>query len=272
MSRTARWIFIVVAVVATTVFTRLGVWQIHRLSERKAENARRVSRGALAPLRIPGDVAPSALPLGSAAADTLAWRRARITGRYDWRREVVLRDRSWKGAPGVYLVTPLVVRSGEDSAAVLVLRGWLPAPDAFHARLGYGRPDTAAGREGVSAVLFGGAPAPGLRVDTLEGPLGPHAVVGHLDPARIGRFLPYPVADLYAQVTDSTPGGSYPFRIPLPELGNGPHLSYAIQWFALALVSVVGGVIFLRLGGSGPSRAGTEEEREEGRRGRAEPR
>jgi len=283
VSRTARWIFIVTVVVVTAVFSRLGVWQLHRFSERKADNARRVARGLLPPLRIPGEAGPRDLPLVSAegaagsagdsaaaeAADTLAWRKATLTGRYDWDREVVLRDRSWQGAPGVYVLTPLVVRSGGDSAAILVLRGFLPAADAYHARLGYGRPDTAAGREGVSVTLFTGAPAPGLRVDTLDGPRGPHAVVGHLDPVRIGRLLPYPVADLYAQVTDSTPGSSYPFRVPLPELGHGPFLSYAIQWFALATISVVGGVIFLRAGPGGPGgkeagpvEAGEPEERE----------
>ncbi len=30
-----------------------------------------------------------------------------------------------------------------------------------------------------------------------------------------------------------------------PELTNGPHLSYAIQWFGIALAALVFGVIFL---------------------------
>lgn len=280
MSRTARWIFVVTVVVVTAIFTRLGIWQLHRLSERKAENARQVARRDLPPLRIPGEMGPARLPLAgtggaagaggggsaepsgpggrgpaggappeSAPRDTLAWRKALLTGRYDYGREIVIRDRSWTGAPGVYLLTPLLVRSEGDSAAVLVLRGWLPSGDAFHARLSVGRPDTAAGSREVTTLLLPGHPAQELRIDTIQGPDGPHPVVAHVDPGRLAALLPYPVADLYAQVTDSAPPGGYPVRIPLPELGNGPHLSYAIQWFALALISVVGGVIFLRASG-----------------------
>lgn len=288
MSRTARWIFVVTVVVVTAIFTRLGIWQLHRLSERKTANARQVARRDLPPLRIPGDLGPADLPMArtpgaaggaagargpaggarpdSARRDTLAWRKALLAGRYDYGREIVIRDRSWTGAPGVYLLTPLLVRSGGDSAAVLVLRGWLPSGDAFHARLSVGRPgEGAEGAEGadtasaatfreVSALLLPGHPAEELRIDTIQGPDGPHPVVAHVDPGRLAALLPYPVADLYAQVTDSAPPGGYPVRIALPELGNGPHLSYAIQWFALALISVVGGVIFLRASGGGGSR------------------
>lgn len=272
MSRLARWIFVVIVVVVTAVFTRLGIWQMNRLAERKAQNAVRVARRQLPPLRIPGDLGPGSLPLarpdttGGAesgrrrnrtvrpAVDTLVWRTVRLTGRYDWRREIVLRDRSWQEAPGGFVVTPLLVRSGDDSVAVLVIRGWLPAPDAFHVLLGHGRPDTTAGRKGVTALLQQPVRAPGERVDTIAGPDGPHPIVAHLDAARLGELLPYPVAAVYAQVTDTTPGGGYPFRVPVPALDNGPFLSYAIQWFALALISVVGGIIFLKVGGSGPSR------------------
>ncbi|HKK28624.1 MAG TPA: SURF1 family protein [Gemmatimonadota bacterium] len=261
MSRTARWIFVVTVVVVTAIFTRLGIWQLHRLAERKAENARQVARRDLPPLRIPGEMGPLELPLVGAAGttggavgaasdsarrDTLVWRKALLAGRYDYGREIVIRDRSWTGAPGVYLLTPLLVRSGGDSAAVLVLRGWLPSGDAFHARLAVGRPDTGARSRAVPTLLLPGHPAEELRIDTIQGPDGPHPVVAHVDPGRLAGLLPYPIADLYAQVTDSAPPGGYPVRIPLPELGNGPHLSYAIQWFALALISVVGGVIFLR--------------------------
>lgn len=283
MSRTARWIFVATVVVVTAVFTRLGIWQLHRLSERKAANARQVARRDLPPLRIPGEMGPAELPLAgragggpaagtggsakppeagaaggaagatadSARRDTLAWRKALLTGRYDYRREIVIRDRSWTGAPGVYLLTPLLVRSGGDSAAVLVLRGWLPSGDAFHARLAAGRPDTVARSREVSTLLLPGHREKELRIDTIRGPEGLHPVVAHVDPGRLAGLLPYPVADLYAQVTDPAPPGGYPVRIPLPELGNGPHLSYAIQWFALALISVVGGVIFLRATGGG---------------------
>jgi surfeit locus 1 family protein len=37
-------------------------------------------------------------------------------------------------------------------------------------------------------------------------------------------------------------------RVPAPALDEGPHMSYAIQWFAFATVAIVGGVAFVRAG------------------------
>ena len=33
---------------------------------------------------------------------------------------------------------------------------------------------------------------------------------------------------------------------PIPELDDGPHLSYAFQWFAFATIATVGYVILVR--------------------------
>jgi surfeit locus 1 family protein len=287
--RLLRWGFVGIVVVATALFTRLGFWQLHRLSERKAENAARRARQARPPLALPGGVALARLPLArpggadsasTARSDSLAWRSARLVGRFDWRREVVLRDRSFQGAPGVYVVTPLVVREDGDSVGIPVLRGWLPAADAFHAPLAAGRPDSAglpgAGGRGrgarggvrtpegarteegaagsmapdtVDVLLLRVPGARARRIDSLKAPDGYHPVLGHLDPRALARLIPYPVAQLYAQRTDSAGSRVFPVRVALPELTNGPHLSYAIQWFAFAVISVVGGVIFWRRGG-----------------------
>jgi cytochrome oxidase assembly protein ShyY1 len=35
-------------------------------------------------------------------------------------------------------------------------------------------------------------------------------------------------------------------RLTIPALDEGPHQSYAIQWFSFALVAVVGGVALSR--------------------------
>jgi surfeit locus 1 family protein len=34
--------------------------------------------------------------------------------------------------------------------------------------------------------------------------------------------------------------------VPLPERSDGPHLSYAIQWFAFALIALAGSVALAR--------------------------
>ncbi len=37
-----------------------------------------------------------------------------------------------------------------------------------------------------------------------------------------------------------------PSRVPPPSLTDGPHLSYALQWFGFATVFVIGFVVFAR--------------------------
>ena len=37
-----------------------------------------------------------------------------------------------------------------------------------------------------------------------------------------------------------------PLLIPEPERGDGPHLSYAIQWFTFSLLAIVGWALVVR--------------------------
>jgi surfeit locus 1 family protein len=124
------------AILVAALFVRLGLWQLDRHGQRTAANAFRSSRGALPPVRltVPGRGTATAPP-----PDSVAWRRVRVAGRFDREREMIIRSRSRDGAPGVELLTPLLI--GRDSVAdeaILVLRGWLPAPDGIRPRLSDG--------------------------------------------------------------------------------------------------------------------------------------
>jgi cytochrome oxidase assembly protein ShyY1 len=50
-------------------------------------------------------------------------------------------------------------------------------------------------------------------------------------------------------VLDGDPAshGRIPPRVPPPPLDEGPHKSYAIQWFSFAIIAVVGMFFFLRV-------------------------
>src|SRR5690606_31451284 len=63
-----------------------------------------------------------------AAPERHEYRRIRVTGTYHEAGAFLLRGRGRQGSPGVHLVTPLQLR--DVDRAVLVDRGWLPAPDA----------------------------------------------------------------------------------------------------------------------------------------------
>jgi len=199
----------IVALAIAAFFSRLGVWQLHRLAERKAANA---------DIRAARELAPVELPLHRVEPEALRDRRAHAHGVYDYTHERVWRGRTYDEAPGVALLTPLRL---SDGSAVFVDRGWVPSPDAVHV-------DATRYREGDSADVTGLAlPAPRDR--------------GDVDPQALKDSLPYAVLSIVIQLNDSTaphPTGLKRWRPPA--LDNGPHLAYAIQWFCFATIVVVG--------------------------------
>ena len=184
-----------------------GVWQLGRLEQRRARNAVLKARLALPPLEVrPG--------LG---ADSARWRRVVATGVYDFSAERTWPGRSFEGTPGVALITPLRLA---DGSAVLVDRGWVYSPDAFHV-------DHNTYREPATATVTGIALVP---------PRGR----GDVD---VAGFLPFVI-----QVVGRDPASGLPRRWPAPVFDNGPHLSYAIQWFSFALIALVGTAVMIRKG------------------------
>lgn len=209
---------------------RLGFWQLDRLEGRRARNAAVGAAGALPTLVL--DSAALAAVAESPAA--YVNRRVRVRGAYDPAGEVVLRGRAREGQPGVHLATPLRVEGG--GGAVLVNRGWAPSPDGATVRRA---PLAEPGAREVVGLLQeipvtedGGQPASAGGRDT---------TFRRLDLAAVRSRSPYAVLPLYVQqLPDAAPRDRPPFRVPPPELGEGPHLGYAIQWFSFAAIAVVG--------------------------------
>lgn len=204
----------IVALAIAAVFIRLGFWQLHRLAERKAQNAVIAAARAQPPVE---------LPEHNFRADVVRDRRAHARGTYDYVHERVWKGRTYDGAPGVALLTPLRLA---DGSAVFVDRGWVPSPDAMHV-------DAIRYREGDSADVTGLAlPAPRDR--------------GDVDPPALQDSLPYAVLAIVIQLNDSTtphPTGLKRWRPPA--LDNGPHLSYAIQWFSFGAIVIIGVAVLL---------------------------
>jgi surfeit locus 1 family protein len=192
---------------------RLGVWQLDRLHQRRAHNALLAERMAAPPLDITRSANAAGVP-----PDSLQYRRARAAGAFDFSRELVDGGKSYRGAPGVHLLTPLRVA---DGTAILVDRGWAFAPDAQTVT-------ESALVEPHSTVVEG----------VLVVPAGRRAI--RPDTLRIGYPL-FPLVLRRTAAPDSLPAG---LAIPdLPALDEGPHLSYAVQWFSFAAIALVGGVI-----------------------------
>jgi len=197
----------VVAVLVATTCVLLGRWQLDRLSQRRARNAVLAARLALPPLAVRRDL----------SADSARQRRVVADGVYDFAAERTWPGRSFQGTPGVALVTPLRL---SDGSVVLVDRGWVPSPDAFHVdHTRYREPDTAS----VTGIA-----------------LIPPRGRGDVD---VSGFVPFVI-----QLEGPDPSSGLPRRWPPPAFDDGPHLSYAIQWFSFALIALVGTAGLIRKG------------------------
>lgn len=226
MARRHVWL-LVAAVLVAGVCVRLGVWQLERLAERRSYNTTVLSASAL-----------PAVDLDSLPAGDPPYRQVIVRGRYDSGRELVLANRPRRGSPGVHILTPLV-RAGSDTA-VLVVRGWVYAPDAAHPELARWREDSARGAVGY--IRSYDAPVPGQRAATTG------AILRHLDHGAAAEALPYPLAPYLVVLTGDGADtvSERPPRLDSPALGEGPHLSYAFQWFAFAAVAIAGTLVFIR--------------------------
>jgi surfeit locus 1 family protein len=227
-------VFFVGCVLAAGIFGRLGIWQVSRLQERRAVNARTLAARALPPLMLdePGET----IGLDLARLNN---RRVRVTGRYDHAAEVVIRDQSEGGVPGVRIVTPLRPLRGD--AAILVQRGYVTSGDARRVDLAPLREE---GVKVVTGLLFA-QPDTGVQGDPLE--LDGQLTWRRIDLAALRTRLPYPIHSyVILQLPDSTLP-KLPRRDEAPALDDGPHLSYAVQWFGFAVTAlVVGGIIGFR--------------------------
>ena len=212
--------FVALALALAALFVRLGFWQLSRLEERREFNAARAE-----PLSRP-------VVRFDSLGDRLPYRRVLLEGVPDFAHEIALAGRSRNGSPGVHVFTPF--RRGADTA-VLVARGWVYAPDAATA-------DLTRFREALTSARG--------YTDTLgSGAFTPHSerprTVRRLTREAVQSLVPYPVHPVYVVLQDSA-GPAAPAPLPLPALSDGPHLGYAIQWFAFALTARVGAGIVVQ--------------------------
>jgi len=213
-------VFCLLAGLAATVFIRLGVWQLARLSERRAFNAtiEQQQRGAPIPLvELPGDTAQA------------HYRAASVEGTYDYEHELVYSNRTRRGSPGADLLTPVRI-AGRDTA-VLVNRGWVYSPDGASVDLHKWREGATARLKGYVELVTG---------DTALAVSSHPRVVRHVSRAELAAKIPYPVAPTYLIAFGDTTDLAHPARRDLPVLDDGPHRGYAMQWFSFALIAIAG--------------------------------
>jgi surfeit locus 1 family protein len=229
----SRLVLVAGFLVVAAVCARLGIWQVHRLQQRRAANE----------VALAARSAPPALLNGKPLDPSLVNRRVWVKGHYDHDRDIVLRSRTYAGVPGVEIVSPLIPEGG--GTAVLVNRGFVPSPDAVTLDPTTVREPGVRGVEGIALPLDSSGGAPFQR--------GAQRTWARLDAPMLRARLPYPIAPFVIRQTPDSALPRIPRRLDPPELDDGPHLSYAIQWFAFSVIALVFAGVFLK---QGPSSAG----------------
>lgn len=220
-----RWAgYLALVIVFAIACCSFGFWQFDRRAQALAEIARIDANYDAAPVSLT-DVVPD--PAAFDIDDR--WQVVSLRGEYLVDDEVVVRNRPNLGSSGFEVVTPFMLENG---SIFMIDRGWIA--QASNGRPGaYDAPPS--GKVEVTARLKPG-----------EGRI----------PGRTSSGNEFATIDL-DELADRVGGGSYtsaygieiqspedavspPIALPKPERDEGPHLSYALQWFVFAIMGFVG--------------------------------
>lgn len=239
---TIRWISTTLVVILGVLFLiRLGFWQLDRLEQRRAFNARVLSQIDRPMLDLNRD------KFDPADLINMEYRKVIVSGEYDHDQEILLRNQVWEYQPGYHILTPLRLKTNE---AILVDRGWIPL-DAADQLAQFHEP----GMQRVKGWIrrpqskpdFGGVPDPTLSPG--EARLSAWNIV-NLE--RIQQQVSFSLLPVYIQQMPESGWQRMPHRSqPVLQLSEGSHLGYALQFFSFAALLFLGYPFFVwrQLGG-----------------------
>lgn len=217
-----KWILSHLFVLALVVLMiNLGFWQLRRLDQRRAFND--TVRAALAqPAVDPGSTTPA------------EWARVKLRGSFRRGADVLVANRAQKDQAGYWVLSPFDTANG----TIVIDRGFVPRSLVAQGSLAQSTPPSGEvvivatvqySRHGVFATSVGSSGA-------IE--------ISQVDVARLGErwgseLLPYWAHAVSAQ-------GAPLEAVVDPTLNDGPHISYAVQWFIFSTIAIVGYPLILR--------------------------
>lgn len=223
-----RWgAYLVLVVVFAIACGLLSWWQWDRRAETLAQGALVTRNYESTPVAI-----QALLPgLGSWKAGE-EWRPVALHGHYLVHEQLLVRNRVFNGNPGFEQLVPFQL---DDGRVFVVDRGWLPigtkqdTPDHV--------PAAPTGTLTVVARLQQSEPL-------LPGRTAPRGQIPEINAARVAALAgtsgstytgAYGLLD-----SETPPPADRPAAVQEPVIDEGPHLSYAIQWIAFAVLAFLG--------------------------------
>jgi len=210
------WIPYVIGAILVVQFAGLGVWQVSRAFEKRAEQQAFSSQ--------------SGFSSWSDGVDVRPFQKLKATGHFDAEHQFLLENIIINSRLGYYVLTPLRVADG--APLLLINRGWFErSTEAIDVDSLALPPDrvTVRGRAGS-------LPKAGYRMGeavpaNAEWPI--LAVYPIID--EIAAALGEPVQPFVLLMDPEDAHGFFRHWIP-EEMGPGRHYAYALQWFAMGVV------------------------------------
>jgi surfeit locus 1 family protein len=217
-----RWHFVLLTLAAVPAFVALGFWQWHRGEHRSAQWQ---------------EFARADVPAIETTSATLArlprFAHVFVQGEFDPEHQFLLDNISHQGAPGYEVLSVLVLG---DGTRLLVNRGWVPF-SGYRDRL----PDVALAVSGSQRIA---GRLSGLPVAGIAAGVQPPALSGNWP-----RVTSFPTLEQLQQalgqpllapvlLLDADSGPGYLRDWHPPGLPPERHYSYAVQWWAFALLAL----------------------------------
>lgn len=223
-----RWIgYFALLIVFSIACVWLGNWQFERRADAQAEIA-----------RIDSNYDAPAISLDEAFAssdefdeDSNKWQPVELHGEYVG-ETYLARNRPSAGGVGSNLINAF---HSADGSIFYVDRGWVPITGADE--IPSDLPAPPEGEVTVTARLLAAEPE-------ISGRTSVGYFVPSINPAEIARVSGIDDDELYSasygRLIEEQPTSETGALAPRPERDEGPHLSYALQWYVFILIAVIG--------------------------------
>ena len=223
---TRRWAgYLALTILFAAVCSGLGLWQLARRADALTEMGKVEATYAADPVPL-----ADALPGLESFSESQKWLPVVMTGTYLADDELIVRNRPLQINPGFEVLTPLLLA---DGSVFIVNRGWLPTGQTADAPASV--PAAPSGVVTVVARLKAGEPVLAGRSAT-----GNQIATINLDDVAGRLGLPTYTGAYGLMATEDPAPDERPVAVTRPVKDEGPHLSYAFQWFVFALMGFVG--------------------------------
>lgn len=225
-----RWIsFALIVVLLAYLAWWLGEWQFRRLDDRQQRNA-------VFERNIDAEPTPvtDVLTVDAQVDAQDEWRRISATGTYDEDNTVIVRYQTRKSSSGVDVVVPLIL---DDGQAIIVDRGWMLSDNTGTAVTDLPAPPS--GEVTITGWVRRNATGDSAAVTEPSGdePASTRAISSE----TISERLDLPLLKGFVELDEESPAPAEPLlKVELPDVGNGPHFFYGLQWWFFGALAVGG--------------------------------